>query len=164
MGGPLRRDRGKIASLLTWTRAQWAALEADLLPLGYTVGDIPTRLSWRQLLAWLEHAGPETKVWHAFNHEGPVWTAAEHRLADIADVLRGLAWQHQVAHWGKKAPSKPPAPLPRPYVAQRPDAGSEQVGSQIKGTTIEVMAARLAEIRRRDAAGSRRHREAGKVT
>lgn len=130
--------------------------------MGYSLGDIPRRLSWRQLLAFVEHADPSTKIWQVFNPDGPPWTTAEHRLADVADLLRGFIWQHRSAH--SKTPGRPPAPLPRPYTAQHLPAGDEQVGSRVRGVDLETMRKRLDDLHALDAAGRRTFRQSGRIT
>jgi Family of unknown function (DUF5361) len=93
VGGALRRVRGGICGLLSLERAQWEAIEADLLARGFTLADIPRRVSWRALKVFISHAPRESAI---FRVAGPVsaqWDTAEHLLAAAVDLLRVSVWQ-----------------------------------------------------------------------
>lgn len=152
MGCAFGCDAGGIAGLLTAPRELWEAVEADLLGMGFTVADVPGRLSWRALCNWLRWAPRESAVFRQQNPDGR-WTAAEHRAADVADLLQGLIYVTRAAHF--KGKPQLPEPLPRP--------GGHKQQAPPRGLPLDVLQARLDEIDRRDRAGVSRMRQAEAV-
>lgn len=126
-------------------REQWEAIEADLLGLGFTLSDVPDRVSWRAVLNWLRWA-PEGS---AVGRQRSPWSSSEHRLADLADLMQGLIYVTKRAHFNGQPPA--PAPLPRPGVVEpvKPQTTS-------RARPLAEIDAVLAEAERRDRAGVRR--------
>lgn len=100
MGSPLGHHRGGIAGLLVLPAEDWAAIEARLLDRGFTLKDIPHRVSWRAVMSMVQNP----------------WTAGDYVTALAVDTLR-LLW------WAKTADGangeNPPQPIPRPGDAAR---------------------------------------------
>lgn len=65
-------------------------------------------MTWRQLRVYLEHLPLDCAL---FAGDGG-WTYADHRLADVVDLLNIGAWQRGNA--GAKSPSPRPKPVERP--------------------------------------------------
>lgn len=94
-------------------RAQWEALEADLIPMGYTLEDIPRRLNWRALRAWQKMA-PQSSNYYQLEHGEPAkWGDSDYMLALACDYLALLAWMKTKDGVANR---KRPDPLPRPGV------------------------------------------------
>lgn len=100
MGGALRRVRGGIARLLTLPREEWEAIESRLLSRGFTLADVPGRVTWRAVKVMLRHP----------------WQDAEHLAALQVDVARLLLWTK--TEDGSKGRNQPD-PIPRPGDAER---------------------------------------------
>lgn len=135
MAEAFRGRPGGIQGLLTLPREQWEALEADLLALGFTVADVPGRVSWRALHLFRQHARPESAVFLVEYGEDAKWSHVAMLLADVGDAIRGLAYQGQVYRWidcGEQGmPPERPRPTPRPGVDQAlPDGeGTTHLGA-----------------------------------
>lgn len=154
MGHFLRRHRGGIAGLLLLPSRHWQAIESDLTDVGWSLADIPGRLSWRGLLNWLRFR-PATSMSYRVTHphtEVP-FTPAENRLADVADLLNLLLFAFIQAN-SRRSIGQPPAPLPRPGVAAKGQPGDRQIGSGA-GRPLDEMQTMLVELDRRDRAGLR---------
>lgn len=88
-------DRGGIVGLLTLPKAEWEAIEARLLGMGFTMHDVPQRVSWRAIIAMLQNP----------------WQPGDYVAALGVDVLQRLWWaKTQDGHDNRN----PPEPLPRP--------------------------------------------------
>lgn len=94
-------------------RAQWEALEADLVPMGWTLADVPQRLGWRALMAWVKRAPRESNS-YALSFGPPArWGDLEYMTALAVDYLAWLLWMNsEDGHKGRNKPT----PLPRPGV------------------------------------------------
>lgn len=109
MARSLRDEYGGIASLLTLPREQWEALEADLLRCGFTMADVPKRVSHRALLALARHSSKDSAFARAQNDGMEIWGALEHISANVFDVLASANWQRS-----GNANAARPQPYPRP--------------------------------------------------
>jgi Family of unknown function (DUF5361) len=113
VGQALRYHAGGIAGLLTLERAQWEALESDLLGAGFVLADIPHRVTWRAVLMALQHSRRESAVARVVGGQRVSWGANEHLLAVAVDLLQVLVWMQSTD--GQKNRNRP-KPLPRPGV------------------------------------------------
>lgn len=131
MARPLGLWPGGIQSLLTAPRSQWEAIEADLLAVGFTVADIPARVTWRALLAFASHSRRDSALYQEGRREQSgdyaQYSQLEHLVSVLIDSVRetsyGIAvlqWMYQCAHTekGQPIPRQPklPVPLERPGV------------------------------------------------
>jgi hypothetical protein len=102
---------------LTLSRETWAAIEADLLRIGFTMADLGEKVSWRAVAAFVKHSGQDSAVYQEANGADSAWTLETQLLALIADVLQIGNWQRGGGQ------SKRPVQLPRPGV-QAPEKAS----------------------------------------
>lgn len=70
------------------------------------------RMSWRRLKLMIDWVPPGSMLWMAMLGDRAPWPAEWHFQAAQFDALQVANWQR--ANEGKKRPSKPPDPLPRP--------------------------------------------------
>lgn len=102
---------GKLLGLLRLSRESWEAIEADLLSFGFTLADIPKRVSWRAIRAHVTHARQGTALFHHNNGEQADWTVDTYLLALVVDLLKVNNWMRtKDAQHGHNVPK----PLPRP--------------------------------------------------
>lgn len=114
---PLGRHRGGIAGLLTLSREEWQAIEADLLAKGKTRSQIGTpELPWTALVAMVKFSPPGSALYIATH--GDPWTYTDHLLADLSDFAAWLAWSKS-----KAAQQNRDQPKPRPRPGQKRDDG-----------------------------------------
>lgn len=101
-----------------------AAIEADLVAVGWTFDDVPVRLPWRALFAFVAHLGPDSAYQRVTNPDLAFWmggAGVQGLLATIADHLAVLKWQNtKDGHKNRR----PPKPIKRPW--SRP--GGQQIG------------------------------------
>lgn len=101
------------------------AIEADLVAVGWTWDDVPSRLPWRSVLAFVEHLPANSALGRKRDPETAMWldgTAVANLLAEVGHRLDILVWQ-QTKH-GQKGWQKP-KPWPRPWVK---DNGTQTIG------------------------------------
>lgn len=121
----LRHQPGKLIGLLALDREHWEAIEADLLRSGWTLDDVPHRLTWRAVLAHVRTARRGTALYSLTNGERADWGLAEQLAAEAVDALRISNWQR--TENGRKG-RKQPKPVKRPWdVADK--AEQKQFGS-----------------------------------
>lgn len=96
-------------------RSQWEAIEADLVPMGYTLEDVPNRLNWRALSRWLDRA-PQTSNSYQLHFGPPArWGDAEYMMALMVDYLALLAWMKtKDGHANRRRPDQIPRPGQEP--------------------------------------------------
>lgn len=99
--------RGGIVGLLSLPREDWEAIEADLLRDGFTLSDVPRRVTWRALLVKVRNP----------------WRSGDYVSALTVDALQVLIWQN--TEDGQKGVNMP-APIPRPGDVLRKAAEVEQ--------------------------------------
>lgn len=138
MGGAFGSVAGGILSLLDLPREQWEALESDLMRVGYTAADVPRRLSWRALKAFVAHVRPGDAFYHQLHGEVAEWSAQEHLTANLIDLVMLLVWFKTSD--GQKGRNRP-KPVQRPGVNQQ----SEGVSLGGAGVPVEEFADRWAE-------------------
>lgn len=114
---PLRAGSGGILGLVLLLTEYTGEVEADLQRYyGLPLTDAYTgRLSWRRLLNLLTNLPPESALGR--RRAGP-WGLVEQLLAATVDELRVSNWQR--AQMGTKERIKPPKPIPRPGVEDKP--------------------------------------------
>lgn len=118
--------------------------------IGVALADIPDRFSYRALSNWL-HFAPSTSAYYRLTVGEAPWTSAEHRAADVADLLVTLIWL--TIRVNSKSGRPLPQPLPRPSTTPPPS----------KGRPLAEIDAIIAENDRRDRDGTRRLRPTGVV-
>lgn len=134
MGGPFGSLAGGILSLLDLPREYWEALEADLLKSGFTLADIPERVTWRAVKARFEHASQGDALYLALHGDAVKWSDQEHLTAILVDLAALLVWfKTEDGQNNKNRPKK----IPRPGVEIIPDGVS--LGS---GVPVEEFADR----------------------
>ena len=113
MGGPLGGLAGGILSLLDLPREYWEALEADLLRSGFTLADIPEKVTWRAVKARFEHATHGDALYLALHGDAVKWSDQEYLSAILVDLVALLVWFK--TEDGQKNRNRP-KPTPRPGV------------------------------------------------
>lgn len=113
MAGPLGPDLGGIQGLLSSPRDLWEAIEADLLDKGFTLADIPGRVTWRALHAMVRRSRHGTAVFREIYGDAASWGPMEHIGATQIDVLNTIAWLTSDTNKNKR-----PAPVKRPGVQE----------------------------------------------
>jgi hypothetical protein len=78
--------------------------------MGWTLADVPRRVSWRALLAYARTAPRTSALYRVANPEEREWSPSDWLLADVVDQLQFLRYGFA----GKGA--KKPKPYPRPGV------------------------------------------------
>lgn len=126
MAGSVRGHGGGIRGLADDLDRHGEAIEHDLVAAGWTLDDVPGRLNWRALKAFVHHRALDrsSAVHHALAGDDRHWGLQEQLLAAIVDELRAANWQRAAA--GAKKGSQPPRPkpIPRPGLGQKPAAGA----------------------------------------
>jgi hypothetical protein len=119
------RDRtGGIWGLLADLERYGEPIEADLVRAGWTLDDVPERLNWRALRAFVRaSAADRTSALHrALAGDDHVWGLQEQLQAATVDVLQAANWQRT----GKK--SGKPKPIPRPgFRPERRQVGTSAI-------------------------------------
>ena len=113
MAGKLE-ESGKIIGLAVLLTEHGEAIEADLVAAGWTLDDVPTRLPWRALYAFVKHLPSDSALKRELNGGDSEWATllkTNAILADIFDMLNGLAVAFSKAHGGHP---KSPKPYKRP--------------------------------------------------
>lgn len=91
------------------------ALEADLVRCGWQLSDVPHRLGWRALFAFLGNLPPDASYYRAIDPETAFWmggSGVQNLLASVIDQLAVLVWQNtKDGHKGRKRPK----PIKRPW-------------------------------------------------
>jgi hypothetical protein len=115
-------------------------VEADLLEVyGVDLMDLGTdRLTWGRLGRLVRQLPPTSRTTAAVLGHSP-WSASEHLLAAVVDVLAAANWQRAQAASKKAIPR--PEPIPRPGAQQRTNPRRTTL-------TPEQIAARLRAQRR----------------
>lgn len=104
---------GKLAGLLTLPRENWEAIESDLLDKGFTLADVPRRVSWRAVANMVKHTRRGSALHRVVNGENAEWGLAEQFLAGIHDGVWLANWQRTVD--GSKNRNRP-KPVVRPWL------------------------------------------------
>jgi hypothetical protein len=108
VGRLVRYYVGGIAGLLTLPREQWEAVEADLLSQGFTLADVPTRVTWRAIKAFVRFAPRDSAVFRLTGPASMRWTDTDYLLAVAVDLLQAMVWQRS------KPGTARPKPIRRP--------------------------------------------------
>lgn len=139
MGCALGHHVGGIAGLLTLERAQWEAVEADLLLAGFVLADVPHRVTWRAVKVLFAFAPRESAVFRLSGPEAHRWGDIEQLLALLVDLTQLRVWQQtKDAQSGRNRPK----PIRRPW-----DPEPKRYGGGA-GMTVTQLAA-WSEARRR---------------
>ena len=110
-----RNSTPKIIWLFTLPQRERDAIEADLVRAGWTLDDVPYRLSWRALFAFLQHLGPESAYMRVVEPELSFWLGSEgvpNLLATLVDIGNTQIWQKTKD--GAKNRRRP-KPIKRPW-------------------------------------------------
>jgi hypothetical protein len=92
-------------------------LESDLLRAGFTLADIPSRVTWRAVKVRYEHADQGDALYREAHGEIAAWSDTEYLLADLCDLAALLLWSKTAdAQKGKGAPKPRPRPGVKPVV------------------------------------------------
>lgn len=109
---------GGIASLVELIQSHGSALEYDLLTrTHYSLRDLPCRLDWLQLGAFVKHLPLDSALKSEMEPEAAYWEGARRvpmMLADIYDAVAWLQYSYVQAHAKQKI--QKPKPYPRPGV------------------------------------------------
>lgn len=123
MGRRIRRVAGGIAGLAREIAEHGGAIEYDLMVrAGMTLDDVPARLSWRALGAFVRHLDATSAYVREVEPEVAPWLGTERvqsMLADLIDMVAVLDWHLVSANTprGRPRPRKP-KPYPRPWKAE----------------------------------------------
>ena len=133
---PVRRGvGGGICGLLNLPRETWEAIEADLFVRGFLISDVPGLVSWRVVKNMVRYAQRGSAVFQETTGEAGQWSAHEHLLAAIYDVLNAANWQRQGDESAKR-----PEPLPRPGVTPQDKTDNdktEHYGSKADAISVD---------------------------
>lgn len=111
MGRPFRSFSGGILSLLDLPREYWEALEADLLRSGFTLADIPHKVTWRAVKARFEYTSQGDALHLALHGEAVKWSDQEHLTAILVDLIALLVWfKTEDGRKNRNRPKKVPRP------------------------------------------------------
>lgn len=127
MGRVVRHHVGGIAGLLTAPRAQWEAIESDLLGRGFVLADVPLRVTWRAVKVLVAYAPRDSAVFRQGAAADQRWGDVEQLLALHADLLQLIVWQRTK---DGAAGRNQPRPIPRP--------GDEPRGRRLGNAAIPV--------------------------
>lgn len=118
MAAAVRGDGGGIDSLAGELDRHGEAIEHDLVCAGWTLDDLPDRLSWRSLKAFVvgRAATPGTAINRVYVGDHHMWQLPEQLMAAAVDELRVANWQRAAAGAKKGNAPKRPKPIPRPGV------------------------------------------------
>jgi hypothetical protein len=107
-------------------RAQWQAIEADLLRAGFTLKDLGKRVTWRAVLAFVKRAPQDSAVYREMVGEDAVWTLEAQLMALAVDVLNIANFQRGSGKGTKPKPLERPGVRPkgREVYGDRSDAVS----------------------------------------
>lgn len=108
MAGRFWHHDGGIRGILQELDAHEDAIRYDLLSIGFTIEDIPHRLGWRTVKAFLS-ASPKSSAYvrSKLGHDA-AWTLEADLMAGLIDTVRDLHW----ALGGGKG--QRPKPIERP--------------------------------------------------
>lgn len=102
-------------------------MEADLLSAGFVWSDVPSRVTWRALLAMVKYSKPGSALYLVTSDEDTLWPRQEQLTAYLIDAIRDLGWLYQSANSKGKVPR--PQPFPRPGVEPVADPDAQHYGS-----------------------------------
>lgn len=88
-----------------------------------TLDDVPGRVPWRALSAFVRHLGPDSALYRGEHPEHGGWVRADAMLADIYDAVQECTRTVAAAH-SRKKPRKI-KPYPRPWAK---DPGTRVIG------------------------------------
>lgn len=86
-------------------------MTADLMRCGMTLDDVPRRVGWDALAAFVSKAGPGSATYDDAHPEMAGWGRTEFILADIFDAIARLEYTVASALGGRP---RMPKPYPRP--------------------------------------------------
>lgn len=125
MGRILGCRSGEITGLLSLPREHWEAIEADLLAKGFVLADIPSRVSWRAVLAYTTHADRQSALFRTTAGARGAWDTSEYLLALLVDIAQTELWaKTKDAKTGRNRPK----PVRRP--GDEPDADEIRYGTE----------------------------------
>lgn len=119
---------GGIQGLLELPREQWEAIEADLLAAGFVLADIPSRVTWRAVIAQTKLSRPGSALHAVAATDETPWPRIEQLMAVLVDGMNDLAWLYMTAH--TEDPPPRPQRYPRPGVQQIEDDRIQHYGSE----------------------------------
>lgn len=106
---------GGIFGLLELLDEHEGAVRYDLLIAGLNLDHLgSTRLSWVDLMVFVNHAPRESALYRDLHPEFAEWGVVEHLLAATVDALNTANWQRA----GKKGSARP-KPVKRPGTKQQ---------------------------------------------
>lgn len=115
---------GKIIGLAAMLAEHGEAIEADLVGAGWTLDDVPSRLPWRALYAFVTHLPSDSALKREMNGEDSEWATTLKTnaiLADIHDAITSFAAMFAKAKGGHP---KEPKPYKRPGAS----SGEKRIG------------------------------------
>lgn len=111
-----------------------------MLRAGFTLADIPGRVSWRAVKVMIKHAGPDSAYGRWMTRKRPPrWGYQEYLMADLIDLAALLVWFQ--TEDGQKNKNRP-KPTSRQGVKRQAPPGVSLGG---KGVPREELPARWAE-------------------
>lgn len=102
---------------------------------GFTFDDVPHRLSWRALAAFIFHGAQQAGT-ALYREAVDPWGLDTHLLAATVDLLNQGNWQRAAA--GRKTPPKRPQRIPRPGEKLRARMGTAMPLSELKLVMAQV--------------------------
>lgn len=103
------------------------ALEADLVAAGWSWDDVPHRLPWRAVLAFVEHPAPNSAFRAATRPEEAAWADP----AFLAFLISRVEFQVRQGNWMQSKDAQrrtnKPKPIPTPWDTR--DANRHVIGA-----------------------------------
>ena len=134
MAGKLRAA-GKIIGLAVLLTKYGEAIEADMVAAGWTLDDVPRRLPWRALHAFVKHLPSNSAFKRELNGGDAEWSTllkTNAILADIYDAISSFAVAFVKSRGGHP---KSPKPYRRP--GMQSDGQHIGKGAVPKGTFMD---------------------------
>jgi len=138
VAGAVRREAGGILGLAHLLTEHGEALEWDIAHYwpGRSILELYRgEMSWRELRVFLRYLPPESKTARAIDPPDPDqawWTPERHLMATLIDAVREGTFAAIVMGGDPKKTKrlKPPKPIPRPGVGEKPGSGVIRFGGK----------------------------------
>lgn len=127
----LRDLAGGIEGLLSHSREEWDALEADMAAAGWTLSDVPGRVSWRAVIQMFRHARAGSALFRAVHGDSAVYSQETHAIVTLTETIEEFMWLFRTSKIDPRKQAVPPRPKkhPRPGIdVVDPDAGEKLTG------------------------------------
>lgn len=90
---------------------QWLAIEADLVNAGWTLEDVPRRLSWSALYAFVLHSPATSALSRVRSPEQASWVDG----TGLATLLAAIGYRLDTANWQRSKDGQKNRRRPQPW-------------------------------------------------